>query len=107
MLINQLDTNGDGRIDYGEFIGAAINRANLLSKKNLEIAFHMLDTDGNGFISVSELKAAFSGTDAPENDANLWTSIMEEVDQDNDSMISPEEFFNTMMSVLQKRSSLL
>jgi Ca2+-binding EF-hand superfamily protein len=25
-LIEQLDTNNDGKIDYGEFIGAAINK---------------------------------------------------------------------------------
>lgn len=32
QLIEQLDTNNDGKIDYGEFIGAAINKQKLLSK---------------------------------------------------------------------------
>lgn len=31
-LINQLDTNGDGKIDYAEFITAAVNRSKLLSE---------------------------------------------------------------------------
>jgi len=31
-LVEQLDTNNDGKIDYGEFISAAINRAKVLSK---------------------------------------------------------------------------
>jgi calcium-dependent protein kinase len=39
VLIEQLDTNDDGRIDYGEFISAAVNRSPLLSNTNLEIAF--------------------------------------------------------------------
>ena len=59
VLVEQLDTNNDGKIDYGEFISAAVNRARLLSKQNLEVAFKMFDTDRNGFISVRELKEVF------------------------------------------------
>ena len=47
-LIHQLDTNQDGKIDYGEFITAAVNRARLLNEENLRIAFNMFDKDGNG-----------------------------------------------------------
>jgi calcium-dependent protein kinase len=59
VLIEQLDTNNDGKIDYSEFISAAVNRARLLSQQNLEVAFQMFDTDGNGYISVRELKEVF------------------------------------------------
>jgi len=31
-LVDSLDTNGDGKIDYSEFITAAVNRAQILSK---------------------------------------------------------------------------
>lgn len=51
VLIAQLDTNNDGRIDYGEFISAAINKGRLLSLQNLTGAFKLIDKDGNGFIS--------------------------------------------------------
>ena len=60
-LIHQLDTNQDGKIDYGEFITAAVNRARLLSEENLRIAFQMFDKDGNGYISKEELKDVFNG----------------------------------------------
>lgn len=59
LLIEQLDINNDGKIDYSEFISAAVNRARLLSQQNLEVAFKMFDTDGNGYISVRELKDVF------------------------------------------------
>ena len=58
-LIDQLDTNGDGKIDYAEFITAAVNRAQILSKENLDIVFKIFDSDNNGTISVQELKAVF------------------------------------------------
>ena len=60
-LVHQLDTNQDGKIDYGEFITAAVNRTRLLNEENLRIAFNLLDKDGNGYISKDELRAAFQG----------------------------------------------
>ena len=60
-LVEQLDINGDGRIDYQEFITAAVNRAKLINDQNLEIAFKMFDQDGNGQISINELKNVFQG----------------------------------------------
>lgn len=46
-----VDSNSDGRVDFGEFVSAAYNRTNLINKKNLQIAFNMFDTDGNGYIT--------------------------------------------------------
>lgn len=101
-LIEQLDTNNDGKIDYGEFISAAVNRATLLSKQNLEIAFKMFDADGNGVISINELKDVFSGVHelTSEEDNLLWNQILQEVDTNHDSVISHEEFFTSMQAVL-------
>ena len=60
-LVHQLDTNQDGKIDYGEFITAAVNRTKLLNEENLRIAFTLFDKDGNGQISIDELRAVFHG----------------------------------------------
>ena len=60
-LVNQLDTNHDGKIDYGEFITAAVNRARLLNEENLKIAFNLFDKDGNGVISKEEIRSVFHG----------------------------------------------
>ena len=61
QLVNQLDTNQDGKIDYGEYITAAVNRIRLLNEENLRIAFNLFDKDGNGLISKEELRAVFHG----------------------------------------------
>ena len=50
------DTNGNGTIDYTEFIAAAFKKDVLLSRKNLEAAFKMLDLDNDGHISKDELR---------------------------------------------------
>ena len=59
-IMQQVDLDGDGRIDYAEFIQAAIDHKHLLNKQNLEIAFDMFDLNHDGQISIDELKAMFS-----------------------------------------------
>lgn len=58
-LMSSIDRNGDGVIDFTEFITAAIDKAVLLSKDNLEAAFSLIDKDNSGMITVDELKAVF------------------------------------------------
>lgn len=106
-LIKQLDTDNDGRIDYGEFVTAAINRKNLLTTINLELALKMLDLDGNGFVSVDELKQVFAGANQLPGADEMWDEIMREVDTNRDGLISHDEFLSEMLAVLQQRTSQL
>lgn len=50
-----MDTDGDGEIDYTEFITAAFNKKSLLTKVNLDAAFKTFDVDGDGKITIKEL----------------------------------------------------
>lgn len=58
-LMISIDRNGDGVIDFTEFITAAIDKAVIINKNNLVAAFSLIDKDNSGSITVSELKAAF------------------------------------------------
>ena len=102
-LIEQLDINGDGKIDYGEFITAAVNRTKIINEENLEMAFKLFDQDGNGVISIAELKQVFTGTQTTQDpeDEQIWTQIMDEVDKNNDNVISPKEFNQAMNLVME------
>ena len=59
-LMSQMDTDGDGMIDYAEFIAAAADREKLINDRNLKMLFELFDEDGNGVISVEELKNVFN-----------------------------------------------
>ena len=61
-MLFKADTNNDGFIDYTEFITAAFDKSKLLSEENIQSAFSLLDSNGDGTISVDELRAAFDNT---------------------------------------------
>lgn len=50
-ILNSLDKNFNGVIDYTEFLVAAADKELLLTEENLKIAFKMFDTDQSGSIS--------------------------------------------------------
>ena len=47
-ILESLDKNRNGVIDYTEFLTAASNKEKLLTDKNLRFAFRMFDKDGDG-----------------------------------------------------------
>ena len=48
MLLDKIDLNNDGKIDFPEFVHAAVNHQELLNNKNLQDAFNLIDQNGDG-----------------------------------------------------------
>ena len=112
-MLRAADVNGDpfplgmwdGQIDYTEFIAAAFQKDMLLSGNNLQGAFRMFDTDGDGTVTKDELKEVFGGGHVSQRGEAVWDEIMNEVDKNNDGVISFEEFENAMKVVLGQRAT--
>ena len=81
-MMKACDANGDGRIDYTEFIAAAFEKDLLLTKENLRDVFALLDVDGNGTVTKEELKTIFGGDDSiKERGEEMWDEVIGEVDK--------------------------
>lgn len=100
-IMNSLDLDGNGVIDFTEFITAAINKSTVLNRDNLKAAFALIDKDNSGLITIDELQAAFDSHG--EKDQQLWKEIMEEVDKNKDNEISFEEFLDAMAGLIKKK----
>lgn len=88
-IMKQVDVDNSGFIDYSEFVVAASRKETLINKSNLEICFKSFDTDGNGKISSSELKAIL---DNGNTDNEIWARLVAEVDSNGDGEIDLQEF---------------
>ena len=69
-IMQTLDKNCNGVIDYSEFLVAAADKEMLLNMTNMELAFNLMDADGNGSISRQELRNVFETNE--KKDDELW-----------------------------------
>ncbi|WP_462321642.1 EF-hand domain-containing protein [Halochromatium sp.] len=87
-FIQQLDTDGDGKVSLDE------------ARAPQKVRFSETDTDGDGFVSVEEASTAFSNQVPAEmleamkerGMPNPGETFVKNLDQDGDGKISPEEF---------------
>ena len=59
-ILEMCDTDGDGKIDYLEFIQSAINHKSLANEQNIQQMFALFDINQDGKISAQELKQSFA-----------------------------------------------
>ena len=97
QIFNEIDFNNDGSINFSEFLTVNFKKEKLLSEEALEKAFKLFDIDGNGFITLDELKESMP----IEITSKLeWKELIEEVDKDGDCQISFEEFKEMMEKLI-------
>lgn len=95
LLMEVADVDGNGYLDYGEFVAVTIHLQKMENDEHFHRAFMYFDKDGSGYIELDELRDALADESA-ETDADILTEIMREVDTDKDGRISYEEFVAMM-----------
>lgn len=89
QILEDIDCNANGHIDYTEFLAATLDKKLYLKNAALREAFQFFDKDHDGFISQAELREVLG--EAESGSANL-ASLLEEVDADGDGQIDFAEF---------------
>lgn len=101
-IMEGADTDGNGTINYTEFIAATMEQNMYLKEENMRNAFRMFDKDGSGKISIDEMKQALGhNIDGQTEDEEEWNKLIEEVDIDGDGEIDFEEFISMMRKQFQ------
>lgn len=96
-IISNLDQDSDGNIDYTEFLASCGEKLRKVSEENLVIAFRLFDIDGNGVITVDEIRSVLQNDQIASDD--VWRDLLEEADSNGDGLIDLDEFIKFMRSV--------
>ncbi|KAF3451717.1 hypothetical protein FNV43_RR07813 [Rhamnella rubrinervis] len=94
QLMEAADVDGNGTIDYIEFISATMHRHRLDRDEHLYKVFQYFDKDNSGFITRDELETAMK--EHGMGDESGIREIISEVDTDNDGRINYSEFCTMM-----------
>ena len=97
-MINEVDADGNGTIDFPEFLTMMARKMkDTDSEEEILEAFKVFDKDGNGFISASELRHVMVNLGEELTDEDV-DEMIREADVDGDGQIGFEEFARMMMS---------
>lgn len=101
-IMNSIDTDKNGAINFNEFISATLNQSISKDCNRIIKAFRFFDLNGDGFINENELKDALAGQEFSKIDLGIFTEAIKECDLDNDGRISIDEFASIMSVKLDK-----
>ena len=86
-----IDVDGNGFIEYEEFLRASLDKEKILTPENVKIVFQLFDINKTGSISPTELKKVM-GQNADDINEDVWDDIIRDIDLNKDGVISFYEF---------------
>ena len=97
-MINEVDIDGNGIIDFKEFLGIMVRKLrDSDTEEELIEAFKIFDKDGNGLISSDELLHVMITLGENTNMEEI-EDLIKEVDLDGDRFINYEEFVRLILN---------
>ena len=97
-MINEVDVDGNGNIDFKEFLGLMARKMrDTDTEEELIEAFKVFDRDGNGLVSSIELKHVMLSLGEKITDEEV-EEMIKEADIDGDGFINYEEFVRMIIN---------
>ena len=99
-----IDVDGNGFIEYEEFLRASLDKDKILTPENVKIVFQLFDINKTGSISPTELKKVM-GQNADDINEDVWDEIIRAIDLNKDGVISFYEFDRMLDEVREDKLS--
>lgn len=96
-ILEDVDSDGSGVIDYTEFLAATLDRRQYLQEDVCWSAFRVFDRNGDGNISKAELAAVLGDPNVEDAVGKKdIADLLKEVDNNGDGQIDFQEFMQMM-----------
>lgn len=96
QILEDVDSNGSGVIDYTEFLAATLDRKMYIQEDVCWAAFRVFDRDGNGKITKEEILEVLGDGDVKNMAMRDICALMKDVDANGDGEIDFQEFMQMM-----------
>ena len=101
VIVNSMDVNGNGVIDYSEFLTGCLLRNSFSNSGYLASTFTFFDRNHCGYISAEDIRQALCGGEiAGRISLDIINAIIAEVDKNKDGFIDYKEFIEEMTNRL-------
>ena len=102
LIMDGLDLDGTGYVDYTEFLAAAVDKERFLNKDICMCAFNIFDSDGDGKITNGDLRTVLDKGSLARDVAGRRDALVKDVARNGDGTIDFEDF----MAMLTKPSGM-
>ena len=98
LVFMRCDLDGDGFLDWHDYLLTACNKFRTISKYNMDEAFYSFDIYQKNFVTYDDFECAFGKFD--DLGCNVWEDILANATENLDGLLSPEEFGKLMKRLI-------
>jgi Ca2+-binding EF-hand superfamily protein len=104
ILMEAADVDGDGTLNYGEFVAVSVHLKKMANDEHLHKAFSFFDQNQSDYIEIEELREALND-EVDTNSEEVVAAIMQDVD--TDKVTTKYEIRNRHFSLQMRLHSIM